>query len=101
MLRWARMIFFQDKNNERFSYATEILILKIKNLDLSLYKILCCKLDAYVNSVSYGDSWAHVNYIAFFLSSLWFERDIKSVTISICIRGLASGPHSADHVCAD
>ena len=56
--------FFQDKNNKQFSYATEIL--KIKKLDLSLYKILCCNLDVYVNSVSYCDSWAHVNYIVFF-----------------------------------
>ena len=74
--------FFQDKNNKQFSYATEIL--KIKKLDLSLYKILCCNLDAYVNSVFYGDSWAHVNYIVF-LSPLWFEHDIKFVTISIFI----------------
>ena len=58
------------------------LVVKIKKLDLSLYKILCCNLDAYVNSVFYGDSWAHVNYIAF-LSPLWFEHDIKFVTISI------------------
>ena len=89
MLRWARTIFFRIKITTIFLCYRNLKNKKagfkpVQNIMLIPKKILCCNLDAYVNSVSYSDSWAHVNYIAF-LSPLWFEHDIKSVTISIFI----------------
>ena len=89
MLRWARTIFFRRKITAIFLCYRNLKNKKagfkpVQNIMLIPKKILCCNLDAYVNSVSYSDSGAHVNYIAF-LSPLWFEHDIKSMMISIFI----------------
>ena len=56
-----------DNNNDRFFYTIELKKIK-KKLDVSLYKILCLNLDAYMNSISYANSCSHVNYNIFFIT---------------------------------